>query len=334
LINARAGAPVISPSTGFTAAGAAGGPFSPSSVVYTLTNSSSSNLLWSLVNTCAWLNVSSASGTLPTNTGTNVTISLSAAAYTLVAGNYSASIIFSNRTAVATQDFSFQLQIGQSLIQNGGFETGGFTPWILDGRGPYINWVDNGSIVSPHSGSYVAAFGEDNGSVAYLSQSFKTIPGQGYLLSFWLTDNAGGGTALFQANWNTNAAMTNTIYGRTNPVTAFGWTNLNFIVTAAGTNTTLQFATKNVPGYWGLDDVSIMAIPTPTVTSFSKTPNNTFVFTWNSLAGITNVVQYRTNLLQTNWIGLATNVASTNTLSYTNVIGTNATRFFRVYRLP
>jgi hypothetical protein len=124
LINALAGPPVISPMSGFTATGATGGPFSPSAIVYSLTNSSSSNLLWSLINTSLWLNVSATNGTLSPNTGTNVTISLSATANNLLAGTNMTTVVFTNRSTTATLNFSFQLQIGQSLVQNGGFEMG------------------------------------------------------------------------------------------------------------------------------------------------------------------------------------------------------------------
>ena len=49
----------IAPAIGFTASGPAGGPFSPALQIYFLTNSGASSLTWSLVNTSAWLNVSS-----------------------------------------------------------------------------------------------------------------------------------------------------------------------------------------------------------------------------------------------------------------------------------
>ena len=111
------------------------------------------------------------------------------------------------------------------------------------------------------------------------------------------------------------------------------WTNFNFVVTAIGPNSTLQFAFQNEPDYFGLDDVSVTPIPIPSFTAFSKMTNS-LALTWNSLAGLAYRVEYKTNLLQTNWIPLATNFATAGTSSYTNIIGTNAARFFRVYRLP
>src|ERR1017187_931996 len=62
LITALAGPPDplgISPVAGFAATGLPGGPFSPSLQVFTLTNSSTSNLDWSVSSTSVWLTVSS-----------------------------------------------------------------------------------------------------------------------------------------------------------------------------------------------------------------------------------------------------------------------------------
>jgi hypothetical protein len=39
-------------------------------------------------------------------------------------------------------------------------------------------------------------------------------------------------------------------------------------------------------------------------------------------------------LLQTNWINLATNTATTNTISFTNSTSIDPQRFYRVRRLP
>jgi hypothetical protein len=118
----------------------------------------------------------------------------------------------------------------------------------------------------------------------------------------------------------------------TNPP-VFGWTNYLFVVTATGTNTTLQFGAQNDYYYFGLDDVSVTPIPLPTFTAFSK-KTNSFSLTWNTLAGVAYQVQYQTNLLKTNWIILATNTATASTLTFTNTLGADPQRFYRVRRLP
>ncbi|HEX7618146.1 MAG TPA: protease pro-enzyme activation domain-containing protein, partial [Verrucomicrobiae bacterium] len=86
----------IVPGVGFAASGPAGGPFSPSSQNFFLTNSSASPLTWSLVNTSAWLNASATSGTLAVGETNSVTVSLTAAANSLAVGTYAAIVTFTN----------------------------------------------------------------------------------------------------------------------------------------------------------------------------------------------------------------------------------------------
>jgi len=137
-----------------------------------------------------------------------------------------------------------------------------------------------------------------------------------------------GTTEKFLVNWNTNSVTTNTIYNLLNPP-AFDWSNLVFYVTATSTNTTLQFGGRNDPNLFGLDDVTLISIP-PFNPRISKTSPNAVSLTWNSLTGLVYQVQYSTNLLSTNWFNLATNTATSPTLSVTNTIGPSPRRFYRV----
>ena len=99
------------------------------------------------------------------------------------------------------QSESFTLQIGQSLVQNGGFETGDFTGWTLVGNTIVYNWRGNSTVYDAvedaasgydvvHSGTYGAFLGDDQ--LATLSQSLTTVAGQNYLLSFWLDNPVSG----------------------------------------------------------------------------------------------------------------------------------------------
>ena len=105
----------ISPTTGFSAAGQGGGPFSPNSQVYTLTNSSASSLTWSLINTSSWLSASATSSLLAAGGATNITISLNAAAGLLSAGAYGATLTFTDWVSHVTQNLQFSLQVTEPL---------------------------------------------------------------------------------------------------------------------------------------------------------------------------------------------------------------------------
>jgi hypothetical protein len=324
------------PPTGFTAVGPVGGPFSPDAEIILLTNAGSSSLTWSLINTSSWLNVSSTNGTLAAGSIAPISASLATPAYNLTPGVYNVSLLATNRGAAVLVPFA--LSIGQSLIQNGGFETGDFTGWILSGDtviGSYVyNAVESSSsgYLVVHSGNYGAFLGDTQ--LASLSQSFVTVPCQYYLLSLWLDNPSSGTVQQFILNWNTRTT-TNTLYSILNPP-AFSWTNLQFLVSATDTNTTLQIQAENDPSYFGLDDVSITPIPSPVFNTSAKS-GSSFQLSWITTTGLVYQVQYKTNLLQTNWINLNKAFAATNygvTLLDTNALGSSLQRFYRLIVSP
>jgi hypothetical protein len=257
---------------------------------------------------------------------------------------YSATLILSNENTQVRQTRPFNLSVGLSSVQNGGFETGDFTDWSLVGDTvfwdpPYGYIVYNAAVDSSfspdvdyvHSGTYGAALGEP-GYLATLSQSLGTVPGQAYLLSFWLLNPTNLPTQIFSVNWSSNGSAMTTLYGITN-TPAFAWSNLCFVITPTSTNSLLQFAVENDQNCFGLDDVSLTPLPQPSITSVASTSNQ-LALSWYSLPNVSYLVQYQTNLTATNWINLYTNTASGGTNSFTNGIGSDPQRFFRVLRLP
>jgi hypothetical protein len=333
----------ILPATGFNASGLVGGPFNATIQNFSLTNSGGTSLTWSLISMPSWLNASSLGGTLAASGSTIVTVNLNSIGSNLLAGVYTTNLVFTNLTSGIAQNRQFTLQLGQSLVQNGGFESGDFPPWTLVGNTSINGSIYNGIVSAGsfwngyatnciHSGIYGMAMGDTN--LASLSQTLSTLPGQDYLLSFWL-DNFGGATPnQFLVNWNTNTATTNMIFYRTNMAAINNWTNMLFILTATGTNTTLQFGAQNNNYLFGLDDVSVQPIPNPSFRSIVKTNNNALVLTWNSLSSMVYQVQFSTNLAKTNWTILSTNIATGYTLAVTNSTGSDPQRFYRIRRLP
>jgi subtilase family serine protease len=334
LINALAGPPdtlVITPASGFAASGPVGGPFSVTTQNFSLTNIGTISLNWSVNSTASWLTASPNSGALAAGGQTTVTASLNSAAYNLAVGTYSDNVWFTNQTTGAAQLRQFTLLVGQSLVQNGGFEAGTFAGWTQSGNTVYTS-VTSGNSQFVHSGTYGAALGP-SGSPGYLSQILPTFAGQNYLLSLWLDNpnNSYGATPnQFLVQWNGT-----TIFSQTNmPFTT--WTNLQFIVTATGSSTVLQLGFRDDPYYLGLDDISLAPIPVPAFRAATKT-FSAFNLTWGTMAGLVYQVQYTTNLVQTNWINLGKPLIATNgylTVSDTNAIGSSPQRFYRVQVLP
>jgi len=89
----------VTPSGDFIASGAEGGPFAPSNMVYTLTNTGGSALNWSLTSTQSWAGISASNGMLPGFTATNITVFLNINAQALSAGSYTNLVTFSNLTS-------------------------------------------------------------------------------------------------------------------------------------------------------------------------------------------------------------------------------------------
>ena len=322
----------ILPGTGFIASGPVGGPFNVTSQIFSLTNSGGTSLNWALLGVPSWLNTSSGGGTLASGAVTTVNVNLNSTASNLVAGIYSTNLIFTNLTSGVAQSRQFTLQVGQPIVQNGGFETGDFTDWILNGDGYNANYVDGSdSFITPHSGTYCALLGEP-GSLAYLSQNLQTLVGQNYLLSLWLNNPLAGSFSNpneFSVFWNGTK-----LYDKKN-IAQLNWTNMQFIVTATNSSSTLQFGARDDHYYLGLDDVTLTPIPVAVFQAAIKT-NNNLRFSWNALTGLVYQVQFKTNLLQAVWFTNASVTATNTAVTFvdTNSVTGSPQKFYRLLLLP
>jgi len=327
----------ITPGRGPVANGPAGGPFTISTQTFSLINKSPSAFDWSLGNTSAWLNASSSGGTLAAGGGTAaVSLTLNPEAQLLPVGVYTANIWFTNLSSGLAQLRQFTLQAGQELVQDGGFEAADFCYWTLSGGlSAYTNnYVDDGTSTtySPLAGNYLGALGQVS-TLAFLSQPLPTRAGQTYLLSLWLENPSGATPNQFQVQWNANSASPNTIFNRTN-MGAFGWTNLQFILTASTASTTLGLGFRNDKDYFALDNVSVTPVPTPSLRASALT-SGSVQLAWNALPGLRYQVQSKTALAQTGWINLGNLITATgNSVTYFDAIGPEPSRFYRVVLLP
>jgi autotransporter-associated beta strand protein len=88
----------ITPTTSLVSTGQPGGPFSPGSQVYTLQNTAATSINWTASATQTWITLSSTSGTLSSGGTVNVTVSINSNANSLIDGNYTDTITFTNTT--------------------------------------------------------------------------------------------------------------------------------------------------------------------------------------------------------------------------------------------
>ena len=88
----------VAPASGLTSSGPVGGPFSPISQTYTLSNAGGATLTWTASNSANWLDLSATAGTLAPGSNTIMTASINASANGLGAGGYSDTVSFTNVT--------------------------------------------------------------------------------------------------------------------------------------------------------------------------------------------------------------------------------------------
>jgi hypothetical protein len=147
--------------------------------------------------------------------------------------------------------FAFAAAQAVPMIANGGFETGDFSGWTLDGS-TETNWVDTGI---QHGGDFSAIFGEF-GKPASITQTLATEAGRSYTVTFWLS-NLGGAVD------NTDTASTFEVLAggasllslNDKTATDYAMTQLQF--TAVADSTELAFRFQHDENFWLFDDVAV-----------------------------------------------------------------------------
>jgi len=113
------GALTVTPSTGLSSAGPLGGPFTPSSLTYTLENTGGIALNWTASKTQTWTTLSATGGALSPGATATVTVSINAAADGLPAGDHGDTVTFTNTSGGAgstTRSVVLSVSPGPALI--------------------------------------------------------------------------------------------------------------------------------------------------------------------------------------------------------------------------
>lgn len=212
------------------------------------------------------------------------------------------------------------------ILFNGNFDTGDFLGWTQSGNLTSCA-IDTNSLYA-HLGIFGAELGP-NGSLGFISQTLPTTPGASYLLSLWLDSPEGGSPNEFLVSWNGTTLLDAV------DLPAIGWTNLQFLVTAPGTNTVLQFGFRDDATWLGLDDIRVMPAQ-PAISGLSLSGTDLAFNGANGLPGRSYQVQGTTNFTQ--WTSIVTNGLSASgnfTIIATNAANPSAApQFYRMMLVP
>ncbi len=230
-ITSVAGELTVTPSSGFVSGGPPGGPFSPISQTYTLSNVGQAALNWTATNSTTWLTLSATSGSLAAGASTNVTATINANANNLAPGGYSDTIGFTNTTSglgnttravnlnIGVGSFGFYSDFsafasGNLVGQQGWTQVSSYTGSPLQISGGQVGFT--GGLTANNQTAY-KSFALTNETVFYgLTLTVTNAPNNNavpYFAALYNTTN-GTGTAGFRlAAESPDSAMTNYVLG-------------------------------------------------------------------------------------------------------------------------
>jgi uncharacterized repeat protein (TIGR03803 family) len=241
------------------------------------------------------------------------------------AGSYT--VLLSNAGGTLASDDALLIVISPPLIDNGGFELGSFSGWLVSGATNELSIQTNAAAV--HSGSFGALEGP-GGSMAFLGQSVATTPGDSYSLSFWLDGTNNSAADEIRTSWNGAVISDLTIDG------TLGWTNLQFVVVATNTVSSFSIGLQAGASSISLDDVALTPIPSLQSTDISQSPGEPPQITlhWNVTLGQEYQVQCKDALGSGSWSNLGpVIVTGSGVLTLADYL-TNSQRFYRLVLLP
>ncbi len=181
-VNPTPGALSVSPAEGLSSSGFRGGPFTPSSVAYTLTNGGGVTVSWTASRTQSWVTLSAASGTLSPGASTTLTVSLNSGVNALAAGTHADTVTITNTTNGAgntTRPVALTViplpALSVSPANRDVTATAGTTTFsVSNSGGGTFDWtaqvISGGGWLTLQSGSS----GTDNGTI---TAAFVTNPG-------------------------------------------------------------------------------------------------------------------------------------------------------------
>jgi len=167
----------VTPSSGLVSTGPVGGPFSPASQTYTLTNTGETSLSWIAAGAQAWLDVTPASGTLGADESATVEVRIGSAADGLTAGTYTDAVTFTNTTSGAGRSREVTLRVGpvdyftEAFQSNDNDLSNRTVSFVPDGSNSYYTVCGGSALAFPTdpAGGLILSLGDDDFAPVTLS---------------------------------------------------------------------------------------------------------------------------------------------------------------------
>ncbi len=279
----------VSPVSALAAAGSVGGPFTPASKIYTLSNSGTAPLNWTAVKTQPWLTVAPASGTLATGATATVTATINANANSLSAGIASDSIVFRNLNNNVTQTRAVSLDVTPPRLLYYPLDTD--PGWTRTGQWAFGHPTGGGGLSFGYPDPANGATGTNVFGVNLAGDYAATVGGPYYVTLGPINLANSAGTRLHFQRWlnsdyqtwayatvevSTNGTTWSTIFSNgTTTYTANSWTKVQYDISALVDGRTAvyirwgyQIGSSGVFAYsgWNIDDIEILGAPPTNLT--------------------------------------------------------------------
>lgn len=253
-----------------SASGPVGGPFTPNPAWFTLTNSGSNALSWTLANTSVWVTVAPTGGALEVGMATNVAVTVTPAANSCAPGIYSAGFWFTNQTSGVVQPGTFALAVvGRHMFDD-------FDPGLDVSQWSSLGGTMGSTVLANNYGGSVSApnslwFGD--GGVRYATTlpinttsggtiSFSLRLAGGSVWPWELVDLPGEGVVL---ECSTNSGTSWTVLGTYSTLAYYDWTAVTLSIPPVAQAPAALFRWRQMShngasfDHWALDDVFVLA---------------------------------------------------------------------------